>query len=186
MSYPQMWISALRFVKHNAEGDFGKGGHMFKVNIYIETDGQDKRKRYRTFAAIVEFTTRHNKPVIRKTHGTENTTGNGIMLYALAASLRILTKPCEIKIYMDCDYVSDNICSGRVYEWFSNGWKTLRGEPVRNREEWREVMGLLKGHDPVFTKENHEYKTELHNDIQDIKNRGMEYRQQTMEGGVMN
>ena len=158
---------------------------MFKVNIYIETDGQDKRKRYRTFSAIVEFTTRHNKAVIRKTHGTENTTGYGIMLSALAASLRILTKPCEIKIYMDCDYVSGRICDGSVYGWFANGWKTLRGEPVKNREDWREVMRLLNGHEPVFTKGDHEYKTELKTDIQNIKNQGMEYRQQTMGGGAV-
>lgn len=158
---------------------------MLKVSIYIETDGSDARKRYRTYAAIVEFITKREEAVTREVCGVESMTLNGIMLTALAASLRILTKPCEITIYMDCDYVSENICSGKVYEWFANGWKTLQGKPTANCEEWKEVMGLLKRHEPVFTKKAHPYRNYLQDKIRKMKSRGMEYRQQAIGGDAV-
>lgn len=167
---------AWGFLERKAKG-------MFKVNIYIETDGQDKRKRYRAYSALAEFTTKNNATVTRKVHGTENATGHGIMLAALAASLKLLVKPCRITIYMDCDYVTGSICNGRVYEWMANGWKTLRGEPSANREEWKEVMRLLERHEPAFAPRGRKYKTELQDDIRGLKSQGMEYRQQAIGGG---
>lgn len=159
---------------------------MLKVNIYIETDGGDAKRRYRTYAAIVEFITKRNETVTREACGTENATLNRIMLLALTVSLRILNKPCKVTVYMDCPYVTENIRQGRVYEWLACGWRTVRGEPVANREEWEKVIRLAERHELAFvTKKEHPYSGVLQDEIRRMKNGGMEYRQQTVGGGAV-
>lgn len=154
---------------------------MLKVSIYIETDGNDAKKRYRTYAAIVEFVTKHNETITRGACGTENATLNRIMLLALTASLRILNKPCEVTVFMDCPYVTETIRQGRMYEWLAGGWLTMRGEPVANREEWEKVTKLVKRHELIFAPvREHSYSGVLRNEIRKLKNQGMEYRQQAI------
>lgn len=155
---------------------------MFNVNIYIETDGGGAKKRYRTYAAIVEFITKNGEPVTRAACGTEKATGNRIMLLALAAALGILKKPCEVTVYMDCPYVTENIRRGRMYEWQENGWKTIRGEPTANREEWEEITRLIKRHQLAFAAVNtHSYRDRLQYDIRKIKEQDLEWQQQKLE-----
>lgn len=154
---------------------------MFKVNVYIETDGGGVKKQYRTYAAIVEFITKGGEPMTREVCGTENATGNSIMLLALAAALNILTKPCEVTIYMDCPYVTESIRRGRMYEWLSNGWKTIRGEPVANCEEWKRIIKLIKRHELAFAAvKAHSYKARMQYDIRKIKEQGMDWQQEKL------
>lgn len=152
---------------------------MFKVNIYIETDGGGVKKQYRTYAAIVEFITKDSKIMTREVCGTENATGNRIMLLALAAALNILTKPCEVTVYMDCQYVTESIRRGRMQEWLSNGWKTIRGEPIANCEEWKKIIKLIKRHQIAFAAvKTHSYKDRLQYDIKKLKKQEIDWQQQ--------
>lgn len=152
---------------------------MFKVNIYIETDSGGAKNQYRTYAAIIEFLTKSGEPVTRDVHGTEKATGNRIMLIALSASLGILTKPCEVTVYMDCPYVTETIRLGRIYEWIAGGWKTIRGEPIKNREEWEKIVRLIEVHKLAFAAVNkHSYSDCLQYDIKRIKGQGMDWQQQ--------
>lgn len=154
---------------------------MFKVNIYIETDAAGVRRQYRGYGVIVEFVRKNGEPETRDAYGTEEATGNQIMLMALIDSLKILKKPCAITIYMDNKYVSENIRQGRIYEWFANGWKTVRNEPIANVEEWRELMGLIEGHDITFAyASKHAYKERLQYAINKMMNQGENWRQQRL------
>lgn len=155
---------------------------MFKVNIYIETDGGGKKMRYRTYAVIVEFITKSGDPMTREASGTEKATGNRIMLLALAAALEILTKPCEATVYMDCPYVTEGIRRGRMYEWQANGWKTIRGEPIANCGEWKKIIRLIKGHKLTFAAAKaHSYRDRLQYDIRKLKEQGLEWQQQKLD-----
>ncbi|MBE5877082.1 MAG: hypothetical protein E7290_09395 [Lachnospiraceae bacterium] len=153
----------------------------FDVNIYIETDTAEARRQYRGYGVIVEFLLKNGEPVTRDAYGLADATGNQIMLMALIDALKILTKPCNVIIYMDNRYVSENIRLGHIYEWFANGWKTLRNEPIANAEEWRELMGLIEGHELAFapTKE-HSYKECLQYAIRKLKDQGENWQQQRL------
>lgn len=156
---------------------------MFKVNIYIETDGNDKRNRYRTYMAIVEFTTQKGRTETRDVHGTEKTTGNGINLIALNAALGILTKPCEATVYMDCPYVTENIRYKEIYKWYYNGWKTIQDKPIANHEEWEKVIRFMERHELALAAVNtHSYKNRMQYDIKKLKGQGMDWQQQEITG----
>lgn len=152
---------------------------MFKVNVYIATDKSGVKSQHRAYASIVEFITRSGEPLTREAYGVEKATGNRIMLVALITALCILTKPCEVTVYMDCPYVTETIRKGRVYEWLSNGWKTIRGEPIANREEWEKIVRLIERHELAFAAaKKHAYTDRLQYDIKKLK--GQNGQQQTI------
>ena len=156
---------------------------MFNVDIYIEIDGSNKKTRYRTYAAKIRFITKNDEEQIRKVSGTEKASEGGIVLLALTSALNILIKPCQATIHMkECQYVTEGICRGRMYEWFANGWKTIRGEPIKNRGEWEKIIRLIEKHKISFdiVKTTHEYSNELQEDIRKLK--GQNWQQQTIGG----
>ena len=157
---------------------------MFKVNVYIETDGYDKKTRHRAYAAVVEFKT-INKTVKRKVSGTEKATGYRVMLLALISALRILTKNCQVTVYMkECDYVTETIRKGRMYEWLSNGWNTIQNKPIENSEEWKEIIRHTEKHEVAFSivKEHDGYKNELLEEIRKLKGQNWQQQEIGSEG----
>lgn len=153
---------------------------MFKVNVYIEIDGYDRKTRHRAYAAVVEFKT-NGKTVIRNVDGTEKTTGYRIMLLALISALHILTKKCQVTVYMKkCDYVTETIRKGRMYEWLSNGWNTIQNKPIENSQEWKEIIRLTEKHEIAFiiVEEHKDYKDDLQELIR--KHKGQDWQQQTI------
>ena len=158
-----------------------EGDNTFKVNIYIETDTGGLRKQYRGYGAIVEFVLKNGDPETREAYGLEEATGNQIVMLALIEALKILTKPCSITVYVDNKYLSENILRGRVYEWASNGWKTVRNEPIANMNEWKELISLLKGHEVKFANsKEHSYRKVMQSEIKKIKDQGIRWKQQRL------
>ena len=81
------------------------------------------------------------------------TTNNQMELTAIVASLRrvrnILTIPQntwaskEYEIYSDSAYVVNSINNNWIERWRLNGWKTSKGDDVKNVELWMECLKLL-------------------------------------------
>lgn len=154
---------------------------MFKVDIYIELDKNDEKTRYRMYGAKVVFKTENNGPVTREIYGTEKASRDRIMLIAFISALNILTKPCEATVHMYCPYVTENIRQGNMYKWFANGWKGVRNDPIKYREEWQQVIHLVKRHELVFdVKKEHAYSSEMRRCIKERIDSGIEYRQQAL------
>lgn len=154
---------------------------MFEVNIYIETDSNGVRKMYRGYGAIVEFILKDGSPETRDIYGCQEATGNQINLIALNDALQILTKPCDVTIYMNNQYVSGSISTGRAEGWKNNGWQTIKGEYIANKEEWQQVMKLVNRHNIRFAKKDrHEYQKLLQSNIKNIRDKGIEWQQQRL------
>ena len=154
---------------------------MFKVNIYIETDLTGVKKQYRGYGAVVEFILHNGEPETREAYGLLEATGNQIMLIALNEALKHLGKPCEITVYMDNKYVSENIRNGKMYEWRDNNWKTVRNEPIANMKEWQELIGLIGKHRVTFMSvKHHPYTNYIQNELKTMKNNGERWEQQRL------
>lgn len=86
----------------------------------------------------------------------ENATQNQAELTALRDALRHMTKPSELDIYTDCNYLENGMRWS--INWIATEWKNAKGEPVANAELWKEVLELISIHTLKFhTKEHHEY-----------------------------
>lgn len=68
--------------------------------------------------------------------GEANTTNNRMELQAAIEGLKALTRPCDVVLTTDSQYVKQGINSW-VAGWKKNGWKTASKQPVKNQDLWQ-------------------------------------------------
>lgn len=79
-------------------------------------------------------------------HGSEAlTTNNRMELTAAIKALEALTRPCQIDLYTDSQYVQKGISSW-IVNWRKNQWKTAQKKPVKNADLWQQLDILIQKH----------------------------------------
>lgn len=77
----------------------------------------------------------------------QKTTNNQMELTAVVVSLRrIVSNHCKgdtYEVYSDSAYVVNSINNNWINRWRLNGWKTSKGDDVKNVELWMECLKLL-------------------------------------------
>ncbi|MFM8859213.1 MAG: ribonuclease HI [Methylocystis sp.] len=86
------------------------------------------------WGAILRFRT-HEKEL---SGGEKQTTNNRMELTAAIMALETLTRPCEIDLYTDSQYVRGGITSW-ITSWKARGWRTADRKPVKNIELWQRL-----------------------------------------------
>ena len=84
--------------------------------------------------------------------GSKETTNNIMELTAVIQALRLVKRPCKIKLYSDSAYVVNGFLQGWIYNWIKKNWKTADGKPVKNKELWEELYNFTKIHEIEFIK----------------------------------
>lgn len=84
--------------------------------------------------------------------GSADTTNNIMELTAVIEALKILKRPCKVKVYSDSAYVVNAFLQKWIYGWIKKNWKTAGGDSVKNKELWQELYSLTKVHDVTFNK----------------------------------
>jgi ribonuclease HI len=77
--------------------------------------------------------------------GAPQTTNNRMELTAVIQGLTVLTKPCQVAIYLDSEYVKNGITTW-IRNWRARGWRTASGAPVKNIELWQQLDALVAKH----------------------------------------
>lgn len=75
------------------------------------------------------------------------TTNNRMELLAVIVALRnVVCKKHKYiwEIHSDSAYVVNAIQMGWIYAWYNNGWRTTKGDIIKNRDLWSECYGLLR------------------------------------------
>lgn len=75
----------------------------------------------------------HNKELFG---GETNTTNNRMELMAAIEGLRALSRPCEVILTTDSQYVKQGI-NQWLKGWKRNGWKTASKQEVKNKDLWQ-------------------------------------------------
>jgi len=77
--------------------------------------------------------------------GEPDTTNNRMELTAAIEALKLLNRPCEVRVTTDSEYVRRG-----VLEWMANwkkrGWKTAAKQPVKNQDLWMALDEQLSKH----------------------------------------
>mgnify|MGYP003288345230 CR=1 FL=1 len=75
------------------------------------------------------------------------TTNNRMELMAVVESLKKILREHEegvvYKIFSDSAYVVNSINSKWVVKWRINGWKTTRGDEIKNKDLWIKYLKLI-------------------------------------------
>ena len=98
------------------------------------------------WAAVFPFSTK-----IKHIEGSEKqTTNNRMELKAIVKSLQFIKdnhvklKGREINLYSDSAYVINSITKNWLEVWKTNGWKTVKGDDVKNKDLWEEFYEIRK------------------------------------------
>ena len=82
------------------------------------------------------------------------TTNNRMELTAVIRGLEALTRPCDVELVTDSEYVGKGL-SQWMQKWKANGWRRKEGDqwkPVKNEELWRRLDELLQQHQVRYTR----------------------------------
>lgn len=77
--------------------------------------------------------------------GEKHTTNNRMELLAVIRALEALTKPCEVRLHTDSQYVQKGI-SEWIHGWKKRNWRTADKKPVKNDDLWKELDLLAQRH----------------------------------------
>ncbi len=69
------------------------------------------------------------------------TTNNRMELLAAIRGLEALTRPCEVDLTTDSQYVRQGITQW-IHNWKQKDWKTANRKPVRNQDLWQRLDEL--------------------------------------------
>ena len=115
---------------------------MSTPHVVIHTDGAcSGNPGPGGWGAILEFGD-HKKEL---NGGEAHTTNNRMELMAAISALEALSKPCEVDLHTDSQYMRDGIM-GWIKKWKSNGWKTADKKPVKNIDLWQRLDAALARH----------------------------------------
>lgn len=82
--------------------------------------------------------------------GSPYTTNNQMELTAVIEGLKALKNAKDVNIYTDSQYVQKAFTDGWIEKWKRNGFKTAKGEPVKNEGLWRQLIPLVNKYKPQF------------------------------------
>ena len=77
--------------------------------------------------------------------GESITTNNRMELMAAIRALESLTRPCQVRLTTDSQYVMKGITEWMV-NWKKRGWKTADKKPVKNVDLWQQLDQALSRH----------------------------------------
>ena len=77
--------------------------------------------------------------------GEANTTNNRMELQAVIEALNTLTRPCQVILHTDSQYVQLGI-SKWIHGWKKRGWRTSANEPVKNTDLWQALEQASQRH----------------------------------------
>lgn len=133
-----------------------------KVSIYIKSHFRGNPRGAGEAAAVIEFIDKQEKKHTRQQYTQiKAETKNALHLKISIAAMRVLLKPCDIKIFIDCDYMANACRLGWLEKWQQDGWKKANGKPPANVEDWKQFYMLTQIHTVTFETYNDRYETEL-------------------------
>jgi ribonuclease HI len=78
--------------------------------------------------------------------GEPLTTNNRMELLAVIRALQSLTRPCQVVVHTDSQYVQKGIMEW-IHNWKLRGWRTADKKPVKNVDLWQQLDQLREGHE---------------------------------------
>ncbi len=74
-----------------------------------------------------------------------HTTNNRMELTAVVEALRLLNRPCTVKVVTDSNYVVKGMTQW-IHGWIKKNWQNARKQPVLNKDLWKQLLALTRTH----------------------------------------
>jgi ribonuclease HI len=107
----------------------GPGGYGVIV-VYIDGLGERHEKEYSA--------------------GFVKTTNNRMELMAAIIGLESLTKPCDVTLYSDSQYLTNAFNRHWIDGWLKDNWRKGTDKPVKNIDLWQRLLKAIELHNVKF------------------------------------
>jgi len=115
---------------------------MSAITVYAFTDGACRGNPGKGGWGVL---LRYGSKEKRLCGGELQTTNNRMELLAAIMALETLTRPCEIVITTDSQYVRQGITEW-IHQWIKRGWRTASKAPVKNADLWQRLQAATHAH----------------------------------------
>ncbi len=78
--------------------------------------------------------------------GYRKTTNNRMELLGAITGLENLTRPCQVDLYSDSQYLVNAFRQHWIDKWIKKGWKISSNKPVKNRDLWQRLLAAQESH----------------------------------------
>ena len=116
---------------------------MAQQSVHIYTDGSCLGNPGPGGYGAILIYGKHRKEI---SEGFTLTTNNRMELLATIEALKLLTKPCQVELTTDSQYVKNGI-NLWIHNWRRNGWRTKDKKPVKNADLWQALDEAIKPHE---------------------------------------
>ncbi len=124
---------------------------MTKVTIYTDGAARGNPDGPGGYGTILSFIDSKGQEHLRElSAGYRKTTNNRMELMAVIVGLEALTRPCEIDLYSDSQYVIKAFTEHWIDGWIRKGWKRGKNEPVKNVDLWQRLLAAKEPHQVHF------------------------------------
>ena len=122
------------------------------MKVVIYTDGSARGNPGNGgYGAVLTYTNPSGKTFTRElSAGYEHTTNNRMEILGVIAALEVLTRPCEVEIHSDSQYVVNAFNQHWIDGWIKRGWKTANKKPVKNVDLWKRLLKAAEPHTLTF------------------------------------
>lgn len=116
------------------------------VDIYTDGAARGNPDGPGGYGAIIKYIDSKGKLHEREySAGYVRTTNNRMELLAAITALENLTRPCDVKLYSDSQYLTNAFNNGWLANWKKKGWKRSGGE-LLNTDLWKKLDELVSKH----------------------------------------
>ena len=106
---------------------------MPKVTIYTDGAARGNPDGPGGYGVVLEFVDSAGVLHVRElSQGYIRTTNNRMELMAAIVALEALTKPCEVELWSDSQYLVNAFNQHWIENWIRKNWMRTKSEPVKN------------------------------------------------------
>lgn len=120
---------------------------MPKVKIYTDGAARGNPDGPGGYGAVLAYTDPRGVLHERElSQGYVRTTNNRMELMAAIAALEALTKPCEVELWSDSQYLINAFNQHWIDSWIAKNWMRTKSEPVKNTDLWKRLLKAAGPH----------------------------------------
>lgn len=122
-----------------------------KVKIYTDGSAKGNPNGPGGYGVVLSYIAPDGTEHLRElSGGYVQTTNNRMELTAAIKGLQALTKPCDVELYSDSQYLVNAFNQNWIDSWQKKGWKRGKNEPVKNVDLWLLLLEAMKPHKVTF------------------------------------
>lgn len=126
-----------------------------EANIYIETDGNDVKKRKRICGYVLESIIGGEAHTKEEFFEVEDTF-HGAVIAAVVKALQRFKKTCTITIYAQDAWVL-NMIDSQLEKWADNNFLNGHGKPIEHQKQWIHVWLKTREYEICTKRGKHAY-----------------------------